>query len=79
MYIKVRVSTGSKKERFEKESETHFFVSVKEKPLQNLANRRVCELVAIHFKLPVGKVRILNGHHSPSKILSVDIPEQGNS
>lgn len=72
MYIKIRVQTGSKKELFEKESPDHFVVSVKEKAERNLANRRVVLLVARHFNIPTGKVKIISGHHSPSKILSVD-------
>lgn len=51
----------------------HFEVSVRELAERNLANRRIIELVARRFKLPVGKVRIISGHHSPSKILSVDV------
>ena len=33
-----------------------------------MANRKVVELVRRHFKV-AGDVRIINGHHSPSKIL----------
>lgn len=51
----------------------HFEVSVRELAERNLANRRIIELVARHFKLPVGKVRIISGHHSPSKILNVGV------
>jgi uncharacterized protein YggU (UPF0235/DUF167 family) len=71
MYVKVRVIAGAKKEKFEKVSDIHFEISVKEKAEQNLANRRVMELIASHFKLPAKSVRIISGHHSPSKILSI--------
>jgi uncharacterized protein YggU (UPF0235/DUF167 family) len=71
MYVKVRVIAGAKKEVFKKVSDTHFAISVKEKAQQNLANRRVEELVAIHFKIPAKQIRIISGHHSPSKILSI--------
>jgi uncharacterized protein YggU (UPF0235/DUF167 family) len=73
MYIKVRVTAEARKESVEIVSETHFNISVKEPPLQNLANKRVIELVAMHFHALPKQVRIINGHHSPSKILSVDI------
>ena len=72
MYIKVRVLAGSKKEVFKKISDTHFEARVKEKAERNMANRKVVELVRQHFK-SAGDVRIINGHHSPSKILSVDM------
>jgi uncharacterized protein YggU (UPF0235/DUF167 family) len=73
MYIKVRAKTGMKKEELTEISEAHFTISVREKPVQNLANKRIIALIAKHFRVPIGKVRILNGRHSPSKLLSVDI------
>jgi uncharacterized protein YggU (UPF0235/DUF167 family) len=72
MYIHVKVTTGVKKEIFKKKSEDHFEISVKEKAERNMANSRVLELVAEHFKIPVNKVRIINGHHHPSKLLIVE-------
>lgn len=74
MYIKVNVIAGAKKEIFEQKSKDHFKVSVKEQAERNMANTRVIELVAEHFKIAKNKVRIINGHHHPSKLLAVDIP-----
>ena len=71
MYIKVRVVAGAKKEKFEKISKDHFKISVKEPAKQNLANRRVVELIAGHFHIPAKQARIISGHTSPSKILSI--------
>lgn len=71
MYVRVRVFAGSKKEKFEGESNDHFVAHVKEKAERNMANRRVVELVAEHFGVEPGKVRIVSGHHSPGKILDV--------
>ncbi len=73
MYIHLKVKAGSKKEVFEKVSEDHFTVSLKEKAERNMANKKACELVAEYFKIPIGKVRMISGHHSPSKILSLEI------
>ncbi len=72
MYVKVRVRAGAKKEDIQLMSENRFAVSVRQKALQNLANRRVVELIAYHFSVPVKSVRIISGHKSPSKILSVE-------
>jgi len=69
--VHVKVRAGAKKESFLKLSETQFKISVKEKAEQNRANRRVIELVAAEFRISPEKVRILSGHHSPSKILVV--------
>ena len=71
MYVKVRVKAGAKKEEVRLVSKTHFAISVREKPLQNLANKRVIELIARHFRVPAKAVRIVSGHRSPSKILSL--------
>ena len=71
MYVKVSVKTGARQESFVAATPDHFEIAVREKPVQNMANRRVIELVARHFKVPASKIRIINGHHSPSKLLSV--------
>ena len=75
MYIKVRAFPNSKKESIQKITEDKFEIKVREKAQMNMANKRIIELVAQYFDLPVGKVRILNGHQSPSKLLSVDLEE----
>ena len=75
MYIKVKVDAGAKKEKIEQTSSDHFEVSVKEKAERNMANKRVIELVATFYKLPTGKVHLVNGHHSPGKILNIDREE----
>lgn len=75
MYIKVKVAAGARKETFEKISDDHFDVTIKEKAERNMANKRVMELVADFFGLPTGKIKIISGHHSPGKILSVETEE----
>jgi len=72
MYIHVLVTAGVKKETFKKKSEDHFEISVKEKAERNMANTRVLELVAEHFKVSKNKVRIVNGHRHPSKLLIIE-------
>jgi uncharacterized protein YggU (UPF0235/DUF167 family) len=72
MYIHVKVTPGAKKESIKKKREDHFEISVKEKAERNMANARVLELVAEHFAVPVNKVRIVNGHHHPSKLLVIE-------
>ncbi len=73
MYIKVRAKTEAKLEKMIKKSKDYFEISVREKPKMNMANKKILEMVAKHFVIPVGKVRIVSGHHSPSKILSIDL------
>ena len=73
MYIKVKVTTEAKKEKIVKKTKDHFDISVKEPAERNLANKRVVELVRDYFKVYNGEVRIVSGHHSPSKIINIDI------
>jgi len=71
MYIHVKITASAKEEKIEKKSDTQFIVSVKEEAERNMANGRIVQI----FKELYGtnKVRIINGHHSPSKLLSVDV------
>jgi uncharacterized protein YggU (UPF0235/DUF167 family) len=73
MYIKVRVVAGSKKEEVVLEKPNYFKIFVREKAKQNMANKRVIEIIAREYRTTSPKVRIVSGHHSPSKLLSVDI------
>ena len=73
MYIKLYVNADAKREVFIARNENTFDVSVKEPAERNLANTRAMELIARHFGIAVGKVKIVNGHHSPSKLLRVDV------
>jgi uncharacterized protein YggU (UPF0235/DUF167 family) len=72
MYIKVVVKTQMKKESLIQKSNDHFEFSVKEKAENNMANKRIIEIIAIFFGVSKGKVRIINGHHHPHKLLVVD-------
>lgn len=71
-YIHCKVTAGARREAFKQKKADHFDVSVKEKAERNMANTRVIELVAMHFKVPVNKVRIVNGHMHSSKLLIVE-------
>ncbi|MFA6324748.1 MAG: DUF167 domain-containing protein [Candidatus Paceibacterota bacterium] len=72
IYIKVIVTTGVKKESIIEKKSNYFEISVKEKAERNMANKRVVEIIANYFKVSVKKVRIINGHHHPHKLLVVD-------
>ena len=72
MYIKIKVTAGAKKEKITKKSDDHFEMSVIQPAERGLANKRVVELVRGYFKVYNGDVRVVSGHHSPSKIISID-------
>ena len=74
-YVKAVVQAGVKKESLVLKSANHFEITVKEKAERNMANQKVIELIANYFKVPKGKVRIINGHQHPHKLLVVDVPD----
>ena len=54
----------------DKNSEDNFHISVREKAERNMANNRILEIFRnMHRGKPV---KIVSGHHSPSKIISVE-------
>lgn len=69
MYLKVKVFPDSRHERVEKISEEEWRVWTKKPAEQNLANNRVLEILRIDF--PNQQIRLVSGHHSPSKIFSI--------
>jgi uncharacterized protein YggU (UPF0235/DUF167 family) len=71
MYVKVRVIAGAKHESIIQTGPNRFTLQVREPAERNLANRRIIELIAIQMGRSPAQVRIVNGHQSPSKLLSV--------
>jgi uncharacterized protein YggU (UPF0235/DUF167 family) len=71
MYIKVHVSAGAKHESIIQTGPNRFTLQVREPAERNLANRRIIELVAIQMERKPAQVRIVNGHQSSTKLLSV--------
>jgi uncharacterized protein (TIGR00251 family) len=73
MYIRVHVTPDAKKERVTKTSDTEFYIMVREPASQNLANRRIIAIIAELFSISPTQVRILTGHRSSSKMVSVEV------
>lgn len=73
MYLRVIVSPDSKKDSLVKTKEDTWTITVREPAEQNRANDSVRALVAHELGVPVKSVRILTGHRSRSKMLSIDI------
>jgi len=72
MYIKVKAVAGVKKEKLEQIKPDTFLISVKEKAKKNWANEKILEILANHLKVNLRDVKIINGHHSPSKLISIN-------
>lgn len=73
MYIHVRIKTKQKQDLIIKKKDLKYEVSVKEEPKQNMANHKLCSLLKDYFKAK--NVRVISGHHSPSKLISIDLEE----
>jgi len=71
MYIKVFVTPDAKREKVEEKGEA-LMISVKEPATGNRANTRVREIIAERAGKPVEKVRILTGHRSRAKMISIN-------
>lgn len=71
MHIKVQVRADAKNENVREMSRGKFEIAVREPAAQNRANERAMALMAQHLGLPVAKLRIITGHHRPSKLVLI--------
>ena len=70
MKIQIKVKPNSKTEEVSQEGD-NFIVKVKEPPREGKANQAVIKLLAEHFGVPQGQVRILSGFKSRNKVIEV--------
>jgi len=70
MLIKVKVIPNSKKEEIIGEKDS-FEVKVKEKPLNNMANKATIALLSSFLKIPIKKIRIIKGSKKRNKIIEI--------
>lgn len=71
MLVKVKVSPSSRKEKVEEVEPGSFEISVKAGPFHGEANRRVMELLRVHFQVSAGNVRMIKGARSRNKIFDI--------
>ncbi len=70
MKILIRVKPNSKTEGIVQEVDT-FVVRVHEPPREGKANQAVIKLLAKHFGVPTGQIKILSGLRSKNKIIEL--------
>jgi uncharacterized protein (TIGR00251 family) len=70
MYIKLKVVPDAREEKVEQLKDDEYRVWVKVPAENNLANSKVLEI--FRSKFPGTSIRIISGHHSPSKIISIN-------
>ncbi len=73
MLIHVKVKSASNKNKVVKKNDTSFIVYTQEEAKENAANYAMLMLMSEELRVPVSVLRIITGHHSPSKIVSVYI------
>jgi uncharacterized protein YggU (UPF0235/DUF167 family) len=71
MLIKVKVFPGSKTEELREKSENGFEVRVKEKAENNLANKKVLEILSRYFGIPQSGIRLIKGGKKRNKIYEI--------
>ena len=71
MLIHLKVVADANTEKVEVLKENFFVIHTKSPRENNRANIRMIELLSIHLQIPTGKIRIITGHHQPSKILEI--------
>ena len=70
MYLKLKVIPDAKVEKVEHLSDDTLRIWVTAPAENNRANSRVIEI--LHQEYPHKSIRIISGHHSPSKIVSIE-------
>jgi len=73
IYVRVKVFAGIKRESVKKTGKNRLEIHVREPAERNLANAQVIALVAEYFGTSPKRVKIVNGHHHPIKLFSVEI------
>lgn len=71
MLIKVKVFADCSKEEIKQKSLDSFEIKVKEKPVLNMANKRVLKILADYFNIPISKIRLMRGATQPNKIIEI--------
>lgn len=65
--VTATVFAGAKKEAVRKKHDDTYDFYVREPPMRNMANRRVCEMVASLYGVSVRDVHIVKGQRGPHK------------
>ena len=71
MLIKLRVHPDAKKDAVERRKADHFDVWTRKPAERGLANAAVLALMGKELGIPSGRIRLVKGAQSPSKIIEV--------
>lgn len=73
MEIRVKIITKSKKESVEILPDLRYLVSVKADRKDGAANKRMCELLSMHFGIEEKDVSLVSGHTSQTKTVRIRV------
>ncbi len=71
--VKVKVFPGSKTESLTRKNRDSYVLKVRERAEGGAANHKVRQMLALYFKIPEGRLRLVKGGKQPNKIF--DIPD----
>ena len=71
MIIHVKAKPDGYEDKVEKIDATHFVVETSEPPVQNRANRAITGLLARHFGIELGKIRMIKGFRERNKVFEI--------
>lgn len=71
MFFKVKVHAGEKSNKLLAKSADSFEIWVRAPAEQGRANEAVREILATRLNVPAGKLRLIKGATSPSKIFEI--------
>ena len=71
MRIQIRVTPNAKKPEVIQVNESEYRVRVNAKPIDGAANIRLIEILAEHFKVSFGAIRIISGATSREKVIEI--------
>lgn len=70
MKISITIKTGARQAKIE-ETENGYTAYVKERPVENRANRALIELLSEYFNVPKSGIAIVSGAKSKFKIVEI--------
>jgi uncharacterized protein (TIGR00251 family) len=70
--LSVKVHPKSRKQEIIEIGENAYKIHVLAPPSKGEANAEVCKLIARYLDIPVSRVKVLRGHKSRNKIISID-------
>jgi len=71
MKIFVSVKSSAREDEVEKIDNTHYIISVKERPVKGQANRGVVRVLADYLGVSKSKIKMKSGFTSSQKILEI--------